>query len=477
MATPFVAIVGRPNVGKSTLFNRLVGERRAIVDAMPGLTRDRLYGEADWRGRSFVVVDTAGLVLGRLRDEEVTVRELRRRMEAQTREAVAAGECVLFVVDAGEGLNPIDRDIAELLRRSKVPVIVVANKIDARGADVSEFYALGLGEVFGVSALHGTGSGDLLDAVVSRLPAEPAQAAEPAADAARIDARVAVLGRPNVGKSSLVNALLGHERSLVDALPGTTRDPVDTTFTFGGGDGQSDGRSVMLVDTAGIRRPGLTKGVEQYSLLRGLRAMERADVALVVMDAREGVTAQDQHIAGYVVQAGRGLVLVVNKWDLLSSEEKDERVWRKRLKEAFDFAPWAPVAYVSAKTGLRADVPLSRALEVVESRARRVSTPELNRWLRTVLAEREPPSRKGKRLTVLYVNQVEAGSPTFLVFVNDPELVHFSYRRFLESRLRKAFGFEGTPVRLLFRGRGKAEESDARRGPRAVRGKAAKGRL
>ncbi|TMD03500.1 MAG: ribosome biogenesis GTPase Der [Chloroflexi bacterium] len=475
MATPFVAIVGRPNVGKSTLFNRLVGERRAIVDAMPGLTRDRLYGEADWRGRSFVVVDTAGLVLGRLRDEEVSVRELRRRMEAQTQEAVAAVECVLFVVDAREGLNPIDRDIAELLRRSTVPVIVVANKIDTRGADVSEFYALGLGEVFGVSALHGTGSGDLLDAVVERLPAEPDAGVEVAA--ARVDARVAVLGRPNVGKSSLVNALLGHERSLVDAVPGTTRDPVDTTFTFGGGDGQGDGRSVMLVDTAGIRRPGLTRGVEQYSLLRGLRAMERADVALVVMDAREGVTAQDRHIAGYVVQAGRGLVLVVNKWDLLSPEEKDERVWRKRLKDAFDFAPWAPVAYVSAKTGQRADLPLSLALQVVASRARRVSTPELNRWLRTVLAEREPPSHKGKRLTVLYVNQVEAGSPTFLVFVNDPELVHFSYQRFLESRLRKAFGFEGTPMRLLFRGRGKGEDSGARPRPRAARGKRPKGRL
>jgi len=475
MATPFVAIVGRPNVGKSTLFNRLVGERRAIVDAMPGLTRDRLYGQADWRGRSFVVVDTAGLVLGRLRDEEVGVRELRRRMEAQTQEAVAAVECVLFVVDAREGLNPIDRDIAELLRRSKVPVIVVVNKIDTRGADVSEFYALGLGEVFGVSALHGTGSGDLLDAVVERLPAEPDAGVEVAA--ARVDARVAVLGRPNVGKSSLVNVLLGHERSLVDAVPGTTRDPVDTTFTFSGGDGQGNGRSVMLVDTAGIRRPGLTRGVEQYSLLRGLRAMERADVALVVMDAREGVTAQDRHIAGYVVQAGRGLVLVVNKWDLLSPEEKDERVWRKRLKDAFDFAPWAPVAYVSAKTGQRADLPLSLALQVVASRARRVSTPELNRWLRTVLAEREPPSHKGKRLTVLYVNQVEAGSPTFLVFVNDPELVHFSYQRFLESRLRKAFGFEGTPVRLVFRGRGKGEDSGARPRPRAARGKRPKGRL
>lgn len=451
-ATPFVAIVGRPNVGKSTLFNRLVGERRAIVDAMPGLTRDRLFAEADWRGRSFVVVDTAGLVLGRLRDEQVSQRELRPRMEAQTREAVSSADVVLFVVDGREGLNPLDREIAELLRRSRAPVLVVANKMDARGADLSEFYALGLGDVYGVSALHGTGSGDLLDAVVEALPPS-AEGAD--ASTERVAARVAVLGRPNVGKSSLVNAMLGDERSLVDAVPGTTRDPVDTTFSFGG-------RPVTLVDTAGIRRPGLTRGVEQYSLLRGLRAMERADVALVVIDAREGIMAQDRHIAGYVVEAGRGLVLVINKWDVLSPEEKDEAVWRRRLRSAFDFVPWAPVAYVSAKTGLRASVPLEMALRVVESRARRVSTPELNRWLRRVLAEREPPSRRGKRLTVLYVNQVEAGSPTFLVFVNDPELVHFSYRRFLESRLRQAFGFEGTPVRLLFRGRarGRAGEGE-----------------
>jgi len=459
VSNPFVAIVGRPNVGKSTLFNRLVGERRAIVDPMPGLTRDRLYAEVDWRGRSFVVVDTAGLVLGRLRDEEVSDRELRRRMEAQTREAVSAADCVLFVVDGREGLNPIDREIAELLRRSAAPVLMVANKMDTRGADASEFYALGLGDVYSVSALHGTGSGDLLDAVVAALPAAPGEdmagAERRGEEGARVGARMAVLGRPNVGKSSLVNAILGDERSLVDAVPGTTRDPVDTTFAFG------DSR-VTLVDTAGIRRPGLTRGVEQYSLLRGLRAMERADVALVVLDARDGIMAQDRHIAGYVVEAGRGLVLVVNKWDLLSAEEKEEREWRRRLKTAFDFAPWAPVAYVSAKTGLRASLPLQMGLRVIESRAKRVSTPELNRWLRGVLAEREPPSRKGKRLSVLYVNQVEAGSPTFLVFVNDPELVHFSYQRFLESRLRQAFGFEGTPVRLLFRGRGHGQAGEGR---------------
>jgi len=471
--SPFVAIVGRPNVGKSTLFNRLVGERRAIVDALPGLTRDRLYGEADWRGRSFVVVDTAGLVLGRLRDEEVGARELRRRMEAQTREAVSSADVVLFVVDGREGLNPLDREIAELLRRSPAPVLVVANKMDARGADLSEFYALGLGEVHGVSALHGTGSGDLLDAVVNGLPAGAVggevEGAQVGAQAeGQVAARVAVLGRPNVGKSSLVNAVLADERSLVDAEPGTTRDPVDTTVAFAD-------RLVTLVDTAGIRRPGLTRGVEQYSLLRGLRAMERADVALVVIDARDGIMAQDRHIAGYVVEAGRGLVVVVNKWDLLSSEEKDEAVWRRRLKTAFDFAPWAPVVYVSAKTGLRTEVPLEMALRVVESRAKRVSTPELNRWLRGVLAEREPPSRKGKRLTVLYVNQVEAGSPTFLVFVNDPELVHFSYRRFLESRLRRAFGFEGTPVRLLFRGRARGHEGEGPGGGEGERARQAEG--
>jgi GTP-binding protein len=249
-----------------------------------------------------------------------------------------------------------------------------------------------------------------------------------------------------VGKSSLLNAVLGDERSLVTATPGTTRDPVDTRMEF-------MGKRLLLIDTAGIRRHGLTKGVEQYSLIRGLRAMERSDVALVVIDARDGLTAQDRHIAGYVVEAGRGIVLVLNKWDLLSPEEKEEKVWRKRISKEFDFAPWAPVAYVSAKTGQRVAQPLEVALQVVEERKRRVATADLNRWLRSVLGQRQVPTRKGKRLNVLYATQAEASTPTFVFFVNDPELVHFSYRRFLETQLRKAFGFQGTPVRLVFRKR------------------------
>ncbi len=416
MALPLVAIVGRPNVGKSALFNRILGERRAIVDPMAGLTRDRLYAESEWQGRKFVIVDTAGLVLGKDRDEVPAQRELRRRMEEQSRLAIEEADLVLFVLDVMEGLTAIDRDIAELLRKSRTPVLVVANKADGRGREVlaNEFYELGVGDPWVISALHGTGSGDLLDAV---------------------------------GKSSLVNALIGDERSLVTPVAGTTRDPVDTTVTF-------QGKRVLLVDTAGIRRPGLTKGVEQYSLLRGLRAMERADIGIVVIDAKEGLTAQDAHIAGYVVEAGRGLVLVLNKWDLLAPEEKEEKVWRKKIKDDLSFAPWAPISYVSAKTGQRVAQPLEVALKVVEERKRRVPTPELNRWLRTILGKREPPTHKGKRLKVLYVTQAEATTPTFVFFVNDPELVHFSYRRYLETQLRLAFGFGGTPVRLVFRKRG-----------------------
>ncbi|HYM51141.1 MAG TPA: ribosome biogenesis GTPase Der [Candidatus Limnocylindrales bacterium] len=447
MPLPLVAIVGRPNVGKSALFNRILGERRAIVDPMAGLTRDRLYAEAEWQGRRFTIVDTAGLVLGKERDEVPAQRELRRRMEEQTALAIEEADAVLFVVDVREGVTPIDEDIAERLRRSRRPVVLVANKADGRDGEslAAEFYRFGVGEPHVISALHGTGSGDLLDALLAVLP-EPEAASEPDGHAAR----VAILGRPNVGKSSLVNAVLGAERSLVTAMPGTTRDPVDTAMVV-------EGKPVVLIDTAGIRRPGLTRGVEQYSLLRGLRAMERADVALVVMDARDGVTAQDQHIAGYVAEAGRGLVLVVNKWDLLNVEEKEEKEWRQRLKRAFDFAPWARVCYVSAKTGQRVTQPVAVALAVVEERRRRIPTPELNQWLRGLLARREPPSRKGKRLKVLYVSQAEASTPTFVFFVNDPELVHFSYRRFLETQLRATFGFEGTPVRMVFRRRGDAE--------------------
>jgi GTPase len=351
---------------------------------------------------------------------------------------------VLLVVDVREGVTPIDSDIADHLRRARTPVVLAANKSDGRQSEAlaAEFYRLGLGEPRPVSALHGTGSGELLDAVLQVMPE-----ATPEPEGERVAARIAILGRPNVGKSSLVNSVTKDQRSLVTSTPGTTRDPVDTEMVV-------EGKRVILVDTAGIRRPGLTRGVEQYSLLRGLRAMERSDVALVMMDARDGITAQDQHIAGYVTEAGRGLVLVVNKWDLLTTDEKEEKEWRSRLRRAFDFAPWARVTYVSALTGQRVVQPIEVALGVVAERRRRIATPELNRWLRGILARRDPPTRKGKRLKVLYATQAEATTPTFVFFVNDPELVHFSYRRFLETQLRAAFGFEGTPIRLVFRRRG-----------------------
>ena len=444
MALPLVAIVGRPNVGKSALFNRILGERRAIVDPMAGLTRDRLYAESEWSGRRFVIVDTAGLVLGKDRDEVPAQRELRRRMEEQSRLAIDEADLVLFVLDVREGPTAIDHDIAQLLRKSRRPVLVVANKTDGRGREAlaAEFYELGLGDPWAISALHGTGTGDLLDAVVEGLPPSQPEVVDD-----KLAARVAILGRPNVGKSSLVNAITGDERSLVTAVPGTTPDPVDTIVDF-------EGKRVLLVDTAGIRRRGLTSGVEQYSLLRGLRAMERADIGIVVIDAKDGITAQDVHIAGYVVEAGRGLVLVLNKWDLLTAEEKEEKVWRKKIREALSFAPWAPVSYISAKTGQRVAQPLQVALKVTEERRRRVATPELNKWLRTLLGQRETPTRHGKRLRVMYATQAESTTPTFVFFVNDPDLVHFSYRRFLESQLRQAFGFEGTPIHMVFRRRG-----------------------
>src|SRR2546430_10762668 len=460
MALPLVAIVGRPNVGKSALFNRILGERRAIVDPMAGLTRDRLYAESEWRGRRFTIVDTAGLVLGKDRDEVPAQRELRRRMEEQSRLAIDEADLVLFVLDVREGLTAVDRDIAELLRRSRTqagaqdgardgkstrtPVLVVANKADGRGRELlaHEFYELGLGDPWVISALHGTGSGDLLDTVVERLPPPRPELVDD-----QLAGRIAILGRPNVGKSSLLNAVIGDERSLVAAEPGTTRDPVDTRIVFAG-------KQLSLVDTAGIRRPGLTRGVEQYSLLRGLRAMERADVGIVVIDAREGINQQDVHIAGYVVEAGRGLVLALNKWDLLTPEEKEEKVRRRRIRGQLNFAPWAPVSYISATTGQRVTQPLEVALKVIDERHRRVATPELNRWLRSVLGQRDTPSRKGRRLRVMYATQAESTTPTFVFFVNEPELVHFSYRRFLETQLRQAFGFERTSIRLGFWRRG-----------------------
>lgn len=436
---PVVAIVGRPNVGKSTLYNRLVGGRLAIVDAQAGLTRDRLYGHADWGGRDFVVVDTAGLD-----------RQARGEIEENTRRgtmtAIEEADVLIFLVDVRAGVTAVDHEVAELLRRGKRPVLLAANKAESQRDPgyLHELFELGFGEPVAISAQQGTSVGDLLDQVIEHLP--------PAAEAEEDDEHatsITILGRPNVGKSSLLNAILGDERSMVAAIPGTTRDPVDTEVEL-------EGRRVRLVDTAGIRRKGVTKGgIEHYSVLRGLRSLERSDVVLLVIDASEGVLLQDQHIAGYAAEAGKGVVIVVNKWDLLAPEDRDDKAWRQRIDRSFQFLPGAPVVYASAKSGRRVEDLLPTALSVADARKRRVPTGEMNRLLRDALASHPPPAHKGKQPKVMYAAQGKERTPTFVFFVNDPDLLHFSYKRYLENRIRDVYGFAGVPLRTVFRRRGK----------------------
>ncbi len=450
MEPPVVAIVGRPNVGKSSLFNRLIGQRRAIVDEMPGLTRDRLYAVADWGRRRFTLIDTAGL------DFEAR-SDLRRRVAEQTRLAIRESQLVLFVLDVRAGVLPLDRDVAQLLRESRVPTILVGNKAERTREPTlaHELYELGLGDPLLVSATHGTGVGELLDQMAATLPA-PREAPEPV----RAAARLAIVGRPNVGKSSLLNAILGDVRSVVGPEPGTTRDPVDTWV-------EQDGQRVILIDTGGIRRRGAVgTNVEHYSLLRGLRAMQRADVALLVLDAPEGVKAQDQHIAGYAIEAGRGLMLIANKWDLVTQAERASPRWRETVRRMFPFAPFAPFYPVSALRRTGTARLLADALAIVAERGRRIAPSQLDRVLSEATRAHPPPTSHGRRLRVISAVQLPArdAPPTFRIVVNDPGLVHFSYRRYLENQLRRAFSFRGTPVRLEFSRRRESGRESARGG-------------
>jgi len=433
---PIVAIVGRPNVGKSTLFNRLLGYRKAIVDATSGLTRDRLYGVAEWRGREFTVVDTAGLDLDAAKDES------RAAIEAQTRIAIDQAQLILLMLDVRQGLTAVDRDIARLLRRSGRIVIVAANKADTHTERhfAHELLELGFDEPSLLSAQHGLGVGDLLDRVVEMLPpAEEEGAGDEHPD------RLAIMGRPNVGKSSLLNALLGDERALVSPTPGTTRDPVDTELEF-------EGVPVVLVDTAGIRRKSSSRDrLERYSLLRGIAAMERADAVLLVIEATAGVLAQDQHVAGYALEAGKGLVIVVNKIDLVEPPERKAAFWQKALAKEFKFAPFAPVVVVSAKTKQGIELVIPTALEVVGQRRVKMPTNELNKVLREAFDAHPPPSFKGKRLRLGYATQAKSEAPTVVMFVNDVGLLHFSYRRYLEHRIRERFGLQGNPLKIVLR--------------------------
>lgn len=435
MPRPIVALIGRPNTGKSTLFNRLVGWRKAIVDREPGLTRDRLYGVAEWRGREMTVVDTAGLSLNR---DDAS----RAAIEHQTRLAIEDAQVIIFLLDAREGVTPLDRDIADMLRRSRRPVVVAANKVDdPRQAYLRhEVLELGFADPVMMSGHHGIGVDDLLDAILALLP-EP-QELEPGEEAV---ARLAIMGRQNVGKSSLLNRLLGDERAVVSPTPGTTRDPVDTELAF-------DGLPVVLVDTAGIRRRSAARDrLEQFSLLRGIRAMERADAVLLLLDASTGVLAQDQHVASYALEAGRGLVLLVNKIDLVEGPQRRASDWEKRLRADFRFVRHAPILLISALTGQGVGKVLPTALEVVGQRRTRVPTNELNRLLREAFQERPPPSYKGKRLVLRYATQAGSETPTIVLFVNDVSLLHFGYRRYLENRIRERFGFAGNPLRIVLR--------------------------
>ncbi|MEX1021801.1 MAG: ribosome biogenesis GTPase Der [Dehalococcoidia bacterium] len=432
---PLVALVGRPNVGKSALFNRLIRRNQALVEDLPGTTRDRNYGVVEWRGRVFRLVDTGGLI-------ESDVDRFSPLVRLGVEQAIAEAQAVIFVVDAPAGPIAADHDIAEMLRRAGQPVVLVANKTDTRAgqANLPEFFALGLGPAESVSAIHGQGVGDLLDVVLDQVGGiDPAEAEDE-----RI--RVAIVGRPNVGKSSLTNAILGEERVLVSDIPGTTRDTIDTPFEF-------EGRQMMLVDTAGIRRRGrVEKGVERHSVQRAEQAISRADVVVAVLDQTEVLTAQDTHITGYASEAGKGVVLVVNKWDL--AEDRSHRAdLSKQIDYRYRFVPWAPVLFTSALTGEGVRDLLEMCAHVWEVRRRRVQTSELNKVVHKAMAEHGPPTVRHRKLKVMYVTQAEVSPPTFVFFVNDPELVHFSYLRFLENRIREAFDFEGTAIRLVFRRR------------------------
>jgi GTP-binding protein len=538
---PIVAVVGRPNVGKSTLFNRMIGARAAIVEDRARTTRDRLYGEAEWNGRRFVVVDTGGL-------ERRPGDPIEAKVQEQARLAIAEADVILFVVDAASGETPADLEAAELLRSARVPVVVAINKSDSARLEAqgAEFHRLGWDQTYSVSALHGRGTGDLLDAMVAALPPETedelarrqvdeeaeawerefpgglppderrasrilaetdltaedrgeggdtaddapgVRAAEDfavvGADAAggleaealawdalveadrtreRTPVEVAIVGRPNVGKSSLLNALLGEERMIVSEIPGTTRDAIDTQITW-------NGQTVTLIDTAGLRRRGKAAGgapAERYSVLRALRALGRCDIAILVLDAEEGLARQDAHVAGYVIEEGKGLVVAVNKWDLIESSAGTFDAYVARIRAEAPFLDFAPVIAISAKTGLRVGRVIDAALDIAAERRRRIPTAELNRLLGEATFRQAPPPVRGRRPKFFYGTQAAVAPPTFVLFASDPDRVHFSYKRYLENRIRDAFHFAGTPIRLVFRARARVSLERDRRPRRSA---------
>lgn len=448
---PVVVIVGRPNVGKSTLFNRLIGKRVAVVEDEPGVTRDRLYAEAEWTGHKYLLVDTGGILFG---EEDPLVEQIR----TQAQVALSEADIILFMTDTAEGLNPTDRDLANLLRGVKKPIFLVANKVDSdkRAELASEFFELGIGELYSISGLHGRGVADLLDELVKTMPA--AEAAQEAQE----ETSLAIVGRPNVGKSSLLNAFLGEKRAIVSDIPGTTRDAIDTLIQF-------EGNPIRLIDTAGIRRRGKIQGtVEYYMVLRATRAMERSQCALVLVDGVEGLTDGDKRIMKVAHDLGKALVIVVNKWDQheppdgaprkMSPEKKD---MVRRIRDEMPEVSYAQIVFTSAKESAGLNGVIHQALAAIENWNFRIGTGRLNRLIQDACFEK-PLTRKGKSLKIYYSTQVSACPPTFVLFCNDPEMLHFSYQRYLENRLRKEFPMTGTPIRVFTRSSHKDQEDDGR---------------
>jgi GTP-binding protein len=436
MSKPLVAIVGRPNVGKSTLFNRLIGRRLAIVEDTPGVTRDRIYADAEWLNYTFTLIDTGGI---EPESEDIIAKQMRRQAEL----AIETADVILFLTDGREGLTAADEEVAAMLRRSHKPVVLAVNKLDAPKFHeaVYDFYALGLGDPIIISAGQGIGLGDMLDAVCAGFPKNGEETEEHPLN-------IAVVGKPNVGKSSLVNALLGEERCIVSNIPGTTRDAIDTPFTV-------DGEDFVLVDTAGIRRKRAVEDatIERYSVIRSLAAVRRADVVLIVCDASQGLSEQDVKIAGYVHEEGKPSVLLVNKWDLVEKDTHTMNKFKKDMQADLAFMDYVPFLFISAKTGQRVHKILELAKESYAQSARRITTGTLNDVVNEAVSMAEPPAMSGKRLKLYYATQVGVQPPTFVIFVNDEKLVHFSYKRYMENFFRKTFGFAGTPMRIFFRNR------------------------
>ncbi|AHF07279.1 ribosome biogenesis GTPase Der [Desulfitobacterium metallireducens] len=441
MSKPVVAIVGRPNVGKSTLFNRLAGGLVAIVEDRPGVTRDRLYRDSEWLGRKFTIIDTGGI---EFRNEQTSIPT---QMRKQAEIAIEEADVIVLVVDAQLELTPDDEMIAQTLRRSRKPVVVAANKIESfANAELSELYRLGLGEPIPISAVHGMNIGDLLDEVLTHFPSQEEEEYDPDI------IKIAAIGRPNVGKSSLVNSLLGEERVIVSNVPGTTRDAIDTAF-------EHEGKHYILIDTAGMRRKGrIDELTERYSVSRSLRAVDRCDVVLMLIEATEGVTEQDKKIAGYAHEAGKGIILVVNKWDLVDKDDKTMNRFENEIREELGFMRYAPTLFISAKTGQRVNRLLELVDFVAEQNSTRIATATLNTLVREWVHLNPPATDKGKRLKILYMTQVGVKPPTFVCFVNDADLMHFSYKRYLENQIRKSFGFEGSPIHLVIRQKDEEKE-------------------